>query len=105
APAPQTYHVFMSHVHWDHIMGFPFFTPAYIRGNRIRIYGGHARLEGAMRRQQAAPSFPVDFSVLAADIEFVRLEPGRRYGVAGLQVALMLPRHARDSYGYRPSAA
>ena len=105
AAAPQTYHIFMSHVHWDHIMGFPFFTPAYIRGNRIRIYGGHARLEEAMRRQQATPSFPVDFSVLAADIEFVRLEPGRRYDVAGLQVELMLQRHAGDSYGYRLSSA
>jgi phosphoribosyl 1,2-cyclic phosphodiesterase len=105
AASPQTYHVFMSHVHWDHIMGFPFFTPAYIRGNRIRIYGGHAWLEEAMRRQQAEPSFPVDFSVLAADIEFVRLEPGRRYEVAGLQVDLMLQRHAGDSYGYRFSSA
>src|SRR4029453_1515825 len=37
----QTYHVFMSHPHWDHIMGLPFFTPAYIPGNRLRIYGGH----------------------------------------------------------------
>ena len=32
---PQTYHVLISHVHWDHIMGFPFFVPCYIPGNRI----------------------------------------------------------------------
>ena len=102
--SPQIYHVFMSHVHWDHIMGFPLFTPAYIRGNRIRIYGGHAVLEEAMRRQQAAPSFPVDFSQLAATIEFVRLQPGERYEIAGLEVQLMLQRHAGDSYGYRFSA-
>ena len=99
--APQTYHVFMSHVHWDHIMGFPFFTPAYIEGNRIRIYGGHAVLEEAFRRQQAAPSFPVDFAALRADIEFVHLEPGAQYDVAGMQVSLMLQRHSGDSYGYR----
>jgi phosphoribosyl 1,2-cyclic phosphodiesterase len=99
--SPQTYHVFMSHLHWDHIMGFPFFTPAYIRGNRIRIYGGHAVLEEALRRQQAAPSFPVDFSILGADIEFVRLEPGRRYDIAGLSVSLMRQHHGGDSYGYR----
>jgi phosphoribosyl 1,2-cyclic phosphodiesterase len=98
---PQTYHVFMSHVHWDHIMGFPFFIPAYIRGNRIRIYGGHAVLEEALRRQQAAPSFPVDFSILGAHIEFVRLEPARQYDIAGLSVSLMLQRHGGDSYGYR----
>jgi phosphoribosyl 1,2-cyclic phosphodiesterase len=99
--SPQTYHIFMSHVHWDHIMGFPFFTPAYIEGNRIRIYGGHAVLEEAFRRQQAAPSFPVDFAALRADIEFVQLEPGRQYDVAGMQVSLMLQRHSGDSYGYR----
>ena len=51
---PQTYHVFMSHVHWDHIMGFPFFTPVYIPGNRIVVHGCHAVLEEAFRRQQAA---------------------------------------------------
>ncbi len=99
--SPQTYHVFMSHVHWDHIMGFPFFTPAYLRGNRIRIYGGHAELEQALRRQQASPSFPVDFSALGASIEFVRLEPGREYDIAGLRVRLLLQRHSGDSYGYR----
>jgi phosphoribosyl 1,2-cyclic phosphodiesterase len=101
AGAPQTYHIFMSHVHWDHIMGFPFFTPAYIKGNRLRIYGGHAELEAALRRQQSPPSFPVDFSALQADIEFVRLEPGQPRDVAGLQVDIMLQRHAGDSYGYR----
>lgn len=105
AASPQTYHVFMSHVHWDHIMGFPYFTPAYIRGNRIFVYGGHAVLEEALRRQQAPPSFPVDFAVLNADIEFVRLEPGRHYDVAELSVSLMLQRHAGDSYGYRFTSA
>jgi phosphoribosyl 1,2-cyclic phosphodiesterase len=101
AGSPQTYHIFMSHVHWDHIMGFPFFTPAYLRGNRIRIYGATVELEAALRRQHAAPSFPVDFSALGASIEFVRLEPGREYEVAGLGVRLMLQRHSGDSYGYR----
>jgi phosphoribosyl 1,2-cyclic phosphodiesterase len=99
--SPQTYHIFMSHVHWDHIMGFPFFTPAYIPGNRLLIYGGHEDLEAAFRRQQAAPSFPVDFATLGADIEFVQLRPGREYEIAGMQVNLMLQRHAGDSYGYR----
>jgi phosphoribosyl 1,2-cyclic phosphodiesterase len=105
AGSPQTYHVFMSHLHWDHIMGFPLFTPAYIPGNRIRIYGAHAVLEEAFRRQHAAPSFPVDFSALGASIEFVRLEPGRTHSIAGLDVRLMHQRHSGDSYGYRFSSA
>ena len=98
---PRTYHVFLSHVHWDHIMGLPFFTPAYIPGNRVVIYGGHAHLEAALRRQQEQPSFPVDFSTFRADISFVRLEPGVVHEGAGMRVKLKLQRHAGDSYGFR----
>ena len=98
---PQTYHVFMSHLHWDHIMGLPFFTPAYIPGNRLIIYGCHARLEEAFIRQQAEPSFPVDFSIIGGQVSFVTLEPGRRYDVAGLAVTPKKQMHAGDSYGYR----
>jgi phosphoribosyl 1,2-cyclic phosphodiesterase len=98
---PNTFHVFMSHLHWDHILGFPFFTPAYIPGNRIRIYGGHADLDEAFRRQHGAPSFPVEFGQLGASIEFVRLETGRSYEIAGLRVILKRQRHSGDSYGYR----
>ncbi len=101
---PRTYHVFMSHVHWDHIMGLPFFTPAYIPGNRICFYGGHPDLESALRRQMDPPSFPVDFSFLRANLEFVRLEPGTRYDLAGMTVTAKLQRHGGDSYGYRFAA-
>jgi phosphoribosyl 1,2-cyclic phosphodiesterase len=98
---PRTYHVFMSHLHWDHIMGFPFFTPVYIPGNRIVIHGCHEELELAFRRQQAAPCFPVAFDQLAATIEFDVMTPGRRYDIAGLAVTAKLQRHAGDSYGWR----
>ncbi len=101
AGRPGTFHIFMSHLHWDHIMGFPFFVPAYIPGQRIRIYGCHEQLEHAFRRQQAEPSFPVDFSKMGASIEFVRLEPGQVREVAGYRVTGMLQLHGGDSYGYR----
>ncbi|MGD9536711.1 MAG: MBL fold metallo-hydrolase [Alphaproteobacteria bacterium] len=98
---PRVFNVFLSHVHWDHIMGFPFFPPAYAPGNLIRIHGCHASLETALRTQHSAPWFPVDFSALGARIEFVTLEPGRRHEVAGLEVSAMKQRHSGDSYGYR----
>ena len=63
--------LFFSHLHWDHIQGFPFFVPAYIPGNTVRIHGCHEVLEAAFRRQQSAPSFPVSMEVMNADIEFV----------------------------------
>ena len=98
---PQTYHVFMSHLHWDHIMGFPFFAPVYIPGNRIVIHGCHAELERAFRRQQAEPSFPVTFDHLAATIEFDILTPGETRCIDDFTVTAKKQLHGGDSYGYR----
>jgi len=98
---PGEFHIFMSHPHWDHIMGFPFFNPAYIAGHHIRIYGCHAEIEQAFRLQQAAPCFPVELSTMAARIEFIRLETDRSYDIAGYQVTAKLQAHGGDSYGYR----
>lgn len=93
--------VFQSHPHWDHICGFPFFVPAYIPGNKIRIHGCHDTLEEAYRIQNSAPGFPVDFDMLASDIEFVKLETDTEYDVAGMKVTAMKQYHSGDSYGYR----
>jgi phosphoribosyl 1,2-cyclic phosphodiesterase len=98
----QTFHIFMSHLHWDHIMGLPFFVPAFIPGNRVIIYGSHRELEMALRRQQEPPSFPVGFdTIFDGRIEFRHLEPGVPQQVAGMSVTTMLQRHTGDSYGYR----
>ena len=98
---PTIVNVFMSHVHWDHIMGFPFFGPAYVPGMKIRVYGCHDVLEQAFRLQQAPPCFPVEFSQLAADIEFIKLTPGETVQVGRLNVTPRLQLHSGDSYGYR----
>jgi phosphoribosyl 1,2-cyclic phosphodiesterase len=102
AGKPQTFHVFMSHLHWDHIMGAPFFVPGFIPGNRVVIYGSHRELEFALRRQNEPPSFPVGFDVIfGAKVEFVHLEPGVAQAVGPLRVTTLLQRHAGDSYGWR----
>lgn len=100
---PLHYNFFMSHVHWDHIMGFPFFPPAYIPGNVIRIHGAHdlALLEEAFRRQHSNPCFPVQWDQLRATLEFIHLECDRWYDIDGLRVKAKLQPHPSDSYGYR----
>jgi phosphoribosyl 1,2-cyclic phosphodiesterase len=98
---PATYNVLMSHLHWDHIMGFPFLVPAYIPGNHIRIFGCHAELEKAFRRQQEAPSFPVELDKLGAKKDFIRLSPGCPMEICGFQVTPKAQIHGNDSYGYR----
>jgi phosphoribosyl 1,2-cyclic phosphodiesterase len=99
--AAQVFHVFLSHLHWDHIQGFPFFVPAYVPDTRIVIHGCHEGLEAGLRRQHGAPSFPVDFSRLPSTVEFVRLVPGETYAVAGLRVTAKQQFHSGDSYAYR----
>jgi phosphoribosyl 1,2-cyclic phosphodiesterase len=105
AGRPATVNVFMSHMHWDHIMGFPFFGPAYVPRSRIRIHGCHELLERAFRLQQSAPCFPVAFEQLGASIEFIALKPEQPFEVSGLRVTPQLQRHSGDSYGYRFEAA
>ena len=101
AGTPGEFHIFMSHPHWDHIMGFPFFTPAYIPGHHIRIYGCHAELEHAFRLQQAPPCFPVPLSSMRARIEFIQLETDHVYDIAGYRITAKRQSHGGDSYGYR----
>jgi phosphoribosyl 1,2-cyclic phosphodiesterase len=101
ARRPATINIFMSHVHWDHIMGFPFLGPAYVPGTKIRIHGCHDVIEHAFRLQQSPPCFPVGFNQLGATIEFIKLEPDKPYTVNDLTVTPHLQLHGGDSYGFR----
>ena len=98
---PPVYHFFLSHLHWDHIMGFPFFGPAFNPAATIVIHSGHADAETALRRQQEEISFPVPFVWLKAKFEFVVHTPGEAFEAAGMTVSLTNQHHSHDSYGYR----
>jgi phosphoribosyl 1,2-cyclic phosphodiesterase len=98
---PRVYHVFLSHLHWDHIMGFPFFRPAYESGATIVIHSGHRDAEAALYRQQESISFPVPFEELKARISFEVHHPLEPFEAAGLQVSMIRQTHANGSFGYR----
>ena len=74
--------IFLSHVHWDHIQGFPFFVPAYIKGNKFDIYGEkkHQKtLEETLEGQQQYPNFPITLEQMreiGADMNFHDLNEG-----------------------------
>ncbi len=70
---PVTVHLFFSHVHWDHIQGFPFFDPAFVPGNVIHLYGGNnvsRTLEETLAGQMDHPSFPVHLTEMGAKMHF-----------------------------------
>ena len=98
---PKVYNFLMSHLHWDHIMGFPFFAPAFDPEVTVRVFGGHLELEQALRRQQEKISFPVPFDWLKARFEFNTLTPGNRTEIAGARVELIEQEHDNKSFGYR----
>ncbi len=76
---PLTVHLFFSHVHWDHIQGFPFFTPAFVKGNSIHMYGASkvsGTVETALAGQMETPNFPVHLKELPASLVFHDLPTG-----------------------------
>ena len=95
------FNVFLSHMHWDHIMGFPCFAPAFDDNSTIVIHACHPDAEEALRRQQEEISSSVPFESMAARIRFVTLDPGREVEVDGLRVTAMRQDHPHDSFGYR----
>ncbi len=100
-PVPRTYHIFISHLHWDHIQGFPFFAPAYKPGNRIIFHGFHRQIEHAIRAQMQPPCFPVPFEAMQAEIEFDIRETGASFQVDDLRIDTIQQQHPGDSWGYR----
>lgn len=94
-------HIFMSHTHWDHVQGFPFFTPAFTSGNRITIYSPIPNIEARFRGQQAPEYFPITLDYMRADVSFVQLEENVPISVAGVQINNILQAHPGRSYGYR----
>ncbi len=95
-----TLHLFISHTHWDHIQGFPMFTPAFVPGNRIFIYGAHD-LQHVFETQQNPLTWPVSLSYMQADIRFVHIEPGQPINVGRVRVDSIRNAHPGDAYSYR----
>jgi phosphoribosyl 1,2-cyclic phosphodiesterase len=77
---PIEAHIFFSHVHWDHIQGFPFFDPAFVPGNKIHLYGGNnvsRTLEETLAGQMDHPSFPVHLTEMGAKMVFNDMYDGQ----------------------------
>lgn len=99
-----TVRIFLSHLGWDHIQGFPFFAPAYVPGNRIIFYSPFADMGRRLIEQQQFEHFPTTLHgpYMKADKEFVQLEENQPLVLDGLQVHHALL--GRRSCSYRLEA-
>lgn len=105
----------ITHTHWDHIQGFPFFTPAYIPGNKVKIYGvtkSDKRLEDTLKQnlypglrkcfktQMSNGFFPVKLNDLASKVDFYKMN-GKPVKVGNADITAMLVNHPDPTLAYR----
>jgi phosphoribosyl 1,2-cyclic phosphodiesterase len=100
-------HIFFSHSHWDHIQGFPFFTPAFMAGNSFDIYGGLTSngitIEERLYTQMMDPNFPVPLNIMGADLQFHNLTDGQVIRLGNVRIDTIALNHPGGALGYRVS--
>lgn len=94
-------HIFISHTHYDHVEGFPFFVPAFIPGNHLIFYSPFPDLEDRMRQLMRHPFFPIDLDYPQAKRTFVTLDPAQTHEIKGVQVRLCELHHPGGAVAYR----
>lgn len=100
-------HILVTHYHWDHIQGLPFFAPLYVENNEFHFYSfrskflGRDSLKQVFEAQMALPYFPVDLSAMSAKRTFKELAGGESFQVRGSKITARWLNHPQGSLGYR----
>ncbi len=96
--------ILLSHLHWDHVAGIPFFTPVYVPGHRVEIASGPngvMPLEQAMRELFRAPFFPIGWDDLAGTVTTRELRANDRFTIGDITVTMARLNHPDPVYGFR----
>jgi len=92
------YHIFLSHFHWDHIQGLPFFGPGYNPAVKIDFYSPSGNLEKILGGQMLHPYFPVTFDAMSSKKTFHYMD--KDIEIPGCSVSMKKMNHPGDSYAY-----
>jgi phosphoribosyl 1,2-cyclic phosphodiesterase len=101
---PFSAHVFVSHFHWDHIQGIPFFRPLYDNPNSKFSFHSSSRVRGlkqVMEEQMASPYFPVNLDQMRAEQNFYDIDAGRIELGDGVKLQTAWLNHPQGCMGFR----
>jgi phosphoribosyl 1,2-cyclic phosphodiesterase len=109
AELPVTANVLITHSHWDHIQGLPFFIPNFIPGNHLRLHGSYDPVSGkgiehVMAVQLQYSYFPVREAEMKGRIEYITLAPEHSIQIGSATVTPYLMNHPVIDFGYRIEA-
>ncbi len=97
-------HLFFTHYHWDHILGFPFFTPLYRPDTQLIIYGEDRRgrsVQQILSEQMVYPYFPVPLSSVKGELRFKKIHPGITMEIGECKISTHELNHPFGALGYR----
>ncbi|HLW98967.1 MAG TPA: MBL fold metallo-hydrolase [Candidatus Acidoferrales bacterium] len=104
---PLHAHIFLTHYHWDHIQGIPFFSPLYSPFNKFHFYSyrskflGRDSLKQVFETQMAYPYFPVDVSAMTAEREFTEISGGDSLQIEDAKITMFWLNHPQGCLGFR----
>jgi phosphoribosyl 1,2-cyclic phosphodiesterase len=95
--------ILISHTHWDHVQGLPFFSPLYRAGNQVNIFARQrdTHLEAVFSAQHHAPYFPVPLSAIHAEMRFHEIIEGAQFDIGGAKVTSARLNHPWIAIAYR----
>ncbi len=100
-------HILVTHYHWDHIQGIPFFAPLYAENNKFHFYSfrskflGRDSLKQVLEAQMAVPYFPVDMSVMNAKRKFKEVGGGDTFRIGENEITTAWLNHPQGCLGFR----
>jgi len=98
-PKTSDFHLFFSHFHWDHLMGLPFFNPAYDPSVNLSFYSPTEAMSNALHGQMTSPYFPVHMEAMNSKKKFETLTGPIEVG--DLSITYRKMNHPGDSYSYK----